>query len=452
MDGDELRSQEDNVTRPQSEVRFRLHRWQEDYLWLSRKTEPLSDYERLKYIPLGSASENYLSLGGEVRYRFDQYQPYLFGLTSSGRAWASHQERLSLHADLHLSRHFRFFTQIDAAKEDGRPTQRSYDQSAPDLRQAFGDLKVPVGAGTVTLRAGRQDLWLGPSRWLSLRDGGNIIRTFDGGLVEYRSDDLIVRAFAARPVSVGPGLFDDATSQHEWFRGVYATVRRPISLPITVDAYLLGKQDNDTFTRGSGNEDRWTVGTRVAGTMASLAYTAELAYQFGRFGTAHISAWGAYGNISYSESSVPLAPRVGLRGHYASGDRDPTGSTLRTFSGPYPASAEVSGTSLLSVSNMFNLEPYLQLRLSSVVLGTGWNMVWRASTADAVYASSGTLIKAPGSQARDVAQVAHLYFTWDVNRFVQVHGFYSHTFAGGYIKDANGRDFDYYRLRVRMRF
>ena len=60
-------------SRPKEAIVFRLYRWEENYLWLSRKTEPLTDYERLKYIYLGGAPENYLSIGGEARYRFDGY-------------------------------------------------------------------------------------------------------------------------------------------------------------------------------------------------------------------------------------------------------------------------------------------------------------------------------------------------------------------------------------------
>jgi len=55
-------------SRPKEAIAFRLYRWEENYLWLSRKTEPLTDYERLKYIYLGGAPENYLSIGGEARY------------------------------------------------------------------------------------------------------------------------------------------------------------------------------------------------------------------------------------------------------------------------------------------------------------------------------------------------------------------------------------------------
>ena len=123
-----------------------------------------------------------------MRYRLDRYDPYLFGLASSGKTWSSNQERIYLHADLHVSRYFRSFVQFDAAKENGRPVQRTFDQSAPDLRQAFGDLILSAGTGSITLRAGRQELWLGPSRWLSVRDTANIHRSFDGGLVEYPAE------------------------------------------------------------------------------------------------------------------------------------------------------------------------------------------------------------------------------------------------------------------------
>jgi alginate export protein len=444
--GDESRSKE--------ESRFHLYRWQEDYLWLSRKAAPLTDYERLKYIHLGGAPENYLSLGGELRYRLDRYNPYLFGLTANGRTWSSSQERAFFHADLHLTPYFRAFVQFDAAKEDGRPVRRDFDQSAPDLRQAFSDLILPTGTGTTTLRAGRQELWLGPSRWLSVRDTGNIHRSFDGGMVEYQDDNITVRGFAARPVNIAPDLFDDSTSSAEFFRGFYAIGKNPFSLPATVDLYLLGKElDSATFARGTAGEDRWTAGARVTGKLAALDYIAEGAHQFGTFGSANISAWGFYGNVSHTFAGFTATPRFGLRSHYATGDRDLASSTLRTFSAPYPAIGEVSGLSLLSVSNMMNLEPYLQLTLPhDLVVGSGWNADWKVTIPDAVYGPTGTPIKAPGSRAKDVAQGPHLYFTWDANRFLQVHGYYSRTFAGDYIKDAKGRDFDYYRLRVTMRF
>ena len=441
-------------SKPKVEIRFRLYRWQENYLWLSRKTEPLSDYERLKYIPLGGAPTNYVSFGGELRYRYDAYNPYLFGLTKNGKPFGSNQGRIFLHGDLHLTQYFRTFVQFDTAAESGRPVQRAYDQSAPDLRQAFGDLILPTGVGTTTLRAGRQEIWLGPSRWLAVRDPTNIRRSFDGALLEYEHAALILRGFAARAVVINPGLFDDTTSTSEVFRGFYLTAKRPFSLPLTVDFYLLNKQIGSvTYARGTGPEDRWTAGARVAGKFVSLDYILEDAHQFGTFGTADISAWGFFGDVSRSFEGFRIMPRLGLRAHYASGDENLKDPTLRTFSGPYPAASVISEMSLLAASNVKNLQTYLQMNLpNNLVLGANWNWVRKATAADSVYGPPGTIITAKGSPLNGIAQIGQVDLTWDVTRFVQLHALYSHTFAGDYIKAAGGRDFDYYRLQIMNRF
>jgi hypothetical protein len=455
-----VRAQNGDRPHPDAEIHFHHYRWQEDYLWLARKLGPLDAYERMKYLPLGGAPDNYLSFGGEVRYRLDGYDPYLFGLTASGKTFTSQQERALLHADLHLTQHFRAFAQIDAAKEDGRPVRRPFDQSAPDLRQAFADVMLPAGGGSAMLRGGRQELWLGHSRWLAVRDPTNIRRTFDGALAEYKDDGFIVRGFAARPVAILPGAFDDGTASGEFFRGVYAIARQPGGLPLALELYLWDRQvDSVAYARGVGREDRWTAGAHLLGEFADFATIAEASYQFGRFDAVDISAFALFGEVSrpVTLASVtpfgPLAPRFGLRGLYASGDRDRTSPTLRTFAAPYAATYVVSQVSVFSASNVANLQPYVQLPLAhGIHLGASWNWVWRASTADAVYGPPGVIIQAPGSQAKAVAQVAQASIIWDVNRFVQLQALYAHVFADDFIRDAQGRDFDYYRLQAMLRY
>jgi hypothetical protein len=441
-------------SRPKEAIAFRLYRWEENYLWLSRKTEPLTDYERLKYIYLGGEPENYLSIGGEARYRFDGYDPYLFGIPANGKAFGSNQERMFLHGDLHLTEYFRAFVQVDAAAEEGRPLQRAYDQSSPDLRQAFADFILPVDKSTTTVRIGRQELWLGPTRWMAVRDPTNIRRSFDGALFEYRDDTYILRTFAARPVAIYPGLFDDTTSAVEFFRGAYLRARQPSGFPATIDIYLLGReQDSVTYARGSGREDRWTAGGRVAGKLATLDYVFEGANQFGNFAQAEISAWGFYGQVSRGFEGFGITPRLGIRTHYASGDSNLKDQTFRTFAAPYPAASEVTEMSLLSLSNTTNLQPYVQVYVpNGPMLDASWNWVSRASLADSVYGPPGTIFTAPGSKAANVAQIGQLAFTWDLPPFLQLHGVYSHTFAGDYLRAAKGRDMDYYRLQIMERF
>src|ERR1019366_1571976 len=99
--------------------------------------------------------------------------------------------------------------------------------------------------------------------------------------------------------------FDDPTSSSEAFRGFYLRTRRAFSLPVSVDLYLLDKQlDRVTYARGTGREDRWTGGGRAAGKLASLDYAIEGAYQFGTFGSADISAWGFFADVSRAVPAI----------------------------------------------------------------------------------------------------------------------------------------------------
>lgn len=440
-----------------AEKAFRLYRWQEDYSYLASKER--TGWEQLKYIPLPGLPGVWLSLGGEGRFRVDAYGPYLFGLGKSGSYWASKQERVFQHLDLHVGQVLRAFVQVDTSREKGRPVQRAYDQSYADVRQAFIDVVLPVGAGSATFRAGREELYLGASRWLAVRDPTNIRRSFDGFLAEYNDRMLTLRAFAAHPVNILPGAFDDNTSNQEYFRGGYAIVRKPFDLPVTLDAYVYGRQQRSvTYARGTAPEDRWSGGARIAARFGSVEATGEATYQWGSFGTAAISAYGAFGDLGYRFSSLgfagpPATPKIGVRSHYASGDDNLKSSTFSNFTGAYPAASVISEMSLISVSNAVNVQPYVQFFIDpGVVLGANWNFVRKVSTADSVYGPIGTLITAKNSAAHDVAQIGQVDITWDVNRFLQVHALYAHVFAGQYIRDAGGRSFDYYRLQVMFRW
>lgn len=440
-----------------AERAFRLYRWQEDYSNLAGKER--SGWEQFKYIPLPGLPGVWLSLGGEGRFRVDAYGPYLFGLGKSGYSWVSKQERVLQHLDLHVGQSLRAFVQVDTARENGRPVQRAYDQSDADVRQAFMDVVLPAGAGSATFRAGREELYLGASRWLAVRDPTNIRRSFDGFLAEYDDRMLTLRAFAAHPVNILPGAFDDDTSNREYFRGGYAILRKPFGLPATFDAYVYGRQQaSATYARGTAPEDRWSGGARIAARLANVEAVGEATYQWGSFGTAAISAYGAFGDLGYRFSSLsfaglPVTPKIGARSHYASGDDNLKSNTFSNFTGAYPAASVISEMSLISASNAANVQPYVQFFIDpGLVLGANWNFVRKVSMADSVYGPIGTLITAKTSTAHDVAQIGQIDLTWDVNRFLQVHALYAHVFAGQYIRDAGGRSFDYYRLQIMFRW
>ena len=64
------------------------------------------------------------------------------------------------------------------------------------------------------------------------------------------------------------------------------------------------------------------------------------------------------------------------------------------------AARAISEMSLISASNMKNLQSYVQFFVSpNAAFGVSWNFVRKATTADSVYGRLGTIITAPNSTA-----------------------------------------------------
>src|SRR5262249_28733168 len=140
----------------------------------------------------------------------------------------------------------------------------------------------------------------------------------------------------------------------------------------------------------------------------------EATYQWGSFGSAAISAYGAFGDFGYRFAPRDflrrkVTPKLGIRTQYASGDDNLKSSSFHNFTGAYPAASVISEMSLLSVSNATNVQPYAQMLVApGLVLGTNWNVVRKVAVADSVYGPIGTLITAKGSKALDVAQIGQI--------------------------------------------
>jgi hypothetical protein len=117
----------------------------------------------------------------------------------------------------------------------------------------------------------------------------------------------------------------------------------------------------------------------------------------------------------------------GACAHYASGDDNLKSTTFRNFTAAYPPASAISEMSLISVSNVANLQPYVQFFVGpNAVFGVSWNVVRKVTTADSVYGPIGTIITMPNSRALDVAQIGQADLTWDMSRFVQLHALYAH--------------------------
>jgi hypothetical protein len=158
----------------------------------------------LKRIPLNETGDIYLSLGGELRERYESYDEPSFGLRG-----IDHDDyllhRLLLGFDLHAGESFRFYLQLGSHLEAGKEAPRGpTDVDELDVQQVYLDVSAPLDAGArVALRAGRQELSFGSARLVGVRDGPNVRRSFDGARITFGNGAAAsVDAFFARPVEL----------------------------------------------------------------------------------------------------------------------------------------------------------------------------------------------------------------------------------------------------------
>jgi hypothetical protein len=242
--------------------------------------------------------------------------------------------------------------------------------------------------------------------------------------------------FAARPVAIEDGIFNDASAEDRAFWGAYAVQSH--SKACGMDLYYLGlNRDEARFNQGKGRELRHTVGIRYWGVNGYWDYDFELVYQFGTFGDGNIAAWMGATNSGYTFQALPLTPRLGLKIEAASGDRDPKEGSLQTFNPMFSNSSLINETDHIGLANIINLHPYLTLfPWKRVRLTFDWAFFWRQSTGDAIYDNVIRVSRSPdASSARYVGSAASGLFRWQASRHWLFYGAYTRFFPDAFIRE-----------------
>ncbi|WP_336624843.1 alginate export family protein [Bosea sp. (in: a-proteobacteria)] len=134
----------------------------EDYAYLrdsSRRSG--SWWESFKFIPI--ANEGRLTLGGDLRLRYERYRNNLWGGADQPND-AYGLMRLMSHADLQLGSNLRLFGQLIGAWSAGvEPSPGPVDETRFDLLQSFARVGVPITVGACSSKAGGS---LTRRRWL----------------------------------------------------------------------------------------------------------------------------------------------------------------------------------------------------------------------------------------------------------------------------------------------
>src|SRR5436190_15636803 len=129
---------------PPSVPPFKQLRYDESYAYLKDSSRRADLLDPIKFIPFTTNGDWYLTLGGEIRARYEYYHNSLWGRGPQDDNGYLLQ-RYMFHADLHVGEYFRFFSQFKSGLEDGRNGgPRPTDEDQFDLNQAFVDGRMPL--------------------------------------------------------------------------------------------------------------------------------------------------------------------------------------------------------------------------------------------------------------------------------------------------------------------
>jgi hypothetical protein len=199
------------------------------------------------------------------------------------------------------------------------------------------------------------------------------------------------------------------------------------------------------------------VGARIWGRADGWDHDTEAVLQFGTFDlpgrSQDILAWTVASNTGYTFEHALWQPRLGLKLNVASGDSDPADGRLGTFNPLFPRNNYFNDANLLAPYNFFDFHPTITVKpADNLTIGAGVDSYFRYETGDAVYSPTGIVIPAGASDDRYVGTSLALTADWAINRHLALTLSYTHFFKGQVVKDAGGRDVDYFGASLTAKF
>lgn len=366
---------------------FKSLRYDEDYSFFDQDSSR-TFYQKLKFSPLSKTNQVYNSFGGEIRYQYFNIKNEDWGDAPIDRDGYL-LSRFLFHADLHLSKSLRLFTQFQGSGANGKIMTRTIDENPLDLHQFFLDVRL----GGIVIRVGRQELSYGSQRLVSVREGPNSRHAFDALKVSYSDKNKhTMDLFYGHYVMGNIGIFDDDYSNEVELWGAYIVKQ---SLPVlqNVDLYYLGlKRTTAMFDDGNAKEIRHSIGARLWSSGSRWQNDVEGLFQFGDFGEKKISAWTITVNSRYKLASLKFQPTFGIKTSLISGDKNYGDDKLQTFNPLFPRGAYFGLAALVGPVNLMDFHPSLSLVLTPrIAWSIDYDMFWRHSDNDGIYAPNASL-------------------------------------------------------------
>jgi hypothetical protein len=433
------------------EIQF--NRWQEDWSVLANSNVPREPFDNLKYISLSAEdSQTYLSLGANLRERFESNDATNFGVRTN-RKDNYDISRLEADADLRIAGQFQFFTQLQSDYAIDKEVHTPVDQDRPvDIEQAFFALTEPLDKGLLKMRLGRQQIGFDLQRFVSVRDGPNVRQSYDAAWIDYEKGNWRYITFYSHPVQDRDlASFDDYSDPKLSYGGF--RIERRVMQSATVAVYVSRfTQDNAKFPSATGNERRDIVDAHFSGTHGAWDWDIEGMNQVGRIGLQNVRAWAFGSLLGYTLEGLPWSLRLGLQVDAASGDKNPRDNELNTLNPLFPNGYYVTLAGYTGFVNFIHVKPSLtvhplaHLKLMAAIAGQ-----WRETTADAVYTQpdipvagtaghAGQYTGTYGQFRADYALTEHVALALEVVHFA----------VADVIRQVGGHDGDYVGAEIRL--
>jgi hypothetical protein len=430
---------------------FTTLRYDEDYSYLRDPAARTDFFDPIKYIPLSERGDSYLTFGGQLRDRYEYFQNNLFG-SGPQDPNGYNLVRLMANADLHLGPNVRVFAEGISATEQGRVGgPRPSDLNQIDLFQGFVDITLPLASdATLTFRGGRQVIVFGAERLVGVSDFTNVRRNFDGARATLTTPGNTVDVFYAQPVRVLPHSLDDDVPD-TFIAGVYDTWQLPdvwvaAKPKVEMYAFYVNRQ-SITFNQTTAGENRYTFGSRLTASPKPFDFDVEPDFQVGRFNgqTTHSFSVAAMAGYPFEQAMLSRRPLIGFDSASGGQSNNPGDA----FDQLFPSGHDKFGIiDAIGRQNIIDVHPGFTMNLlenkpgaKRLTLLAQYRQFWRESTQDAVYTSSGSILRtADGSNARAIGGEMDLQANWQFDRHISAYAGYCHFFHGAFIAATGPHD------------
>ena len=409
-------------------------------------------------IPLAADGDVYLTLNGEIRFRYDNTDHRNFSVaptatparTAIGLPILSpatgtntnqlYKQRYALGADLHLGPNVRFYADLYHGQQTGHnvgPTIPGNQRDALGLVNGFGEVYGILDDAKTGFRAGRQEIFFGNNLQVRANVSTNLPSpVFDGFRIYRDWGPARVDAFAYNLVQFVDGILQDRDNSHINLWGGYGSYDLPRTAPFgfnahtSVEPFYFGWRaspfaggrgaglynDRALLTGGrivaaggagfiASQDHRDTFGLRAYGGIGDADYDWQGAYQTGGYAGLRVDAFAFNTDTGYTFHGVPWKPRIGVHIDGASGGANRGSGTLQTYQPMYANTQYYAPNNEFAPTNFYDVAPRISITpLTTVTAEYYHSWLWRYSEGDAVYIGAPW----PGAQGQNSYAVTAL--------------------------------------------